>query len=149
MRQQVDFEAIRHAKARYVRGVDTNDAELVRGMLAEDCVLDYTDCFVDPSSGDDFFPAMSIIVRGRDAWRGGGLRDHGIVTVHQTFDFEIDVDGDAARSVCGMTDRLFMPEGSPDRVLVGYGHYHETWRRVEGAWRLHTLRLTRLKVETR
>ena len=48
-----------------------------------------------------------------------------------------------------MTDRLFMPPGAPSGVLVGYGHYRETWQRVAGAWLLETLRLTRLKVERR
>jgi hypothetical protein len=33
-------EAIRQIKARYFRGVDTADADLVRSILAEDCVLD-------------------------------------------------------------------------------------------------------------
>jgi hypothetical protein len=35
------IEAIKQVKARYFRGVDTGNGELVRLILAEDCVLDY------------------------------------------------------------------------------------------------------------
>jgi hypothetical protein len=31
--------------------------------------------------------------------------------------------------------------------FVGYGHYHEEYRKVEGDWRIARLRLTRLHVE--
>jgi hypothetical protein len=29
--------------------------------------------------------------------------------------------------------------------LAGYGHYHETYEKVEGAWRIKTSTLTRLR----
>ncbi len=38
------IEAIRQLKARYWRGVDLGDGELVRSVLAEDCELDYHGC---------------------------------------------------------------------------------------------------------
>ena len=31
--------------------------------------------------------------------------------------------------------------------LTGYGHYHETYRIEDGAWRIATLTLTRLKLD--
>ncbi len=34
-------EEIRQIKAKYSRGVDTADAELLRGILAEECVLEH------------------------------------------------------------------------------------------------------------
>ena len=34
------IEQIKQVKARYFRGVDSCDGELVRSLLAEDCVLD-------------------------------------------------------------------------------------------------------------
>jgi hypothetical protein len=33
-----------------------------------------------------------------------------------------------------------------DSVLHGYGHYHETYRKTAGVWRIATLHLTRLKL---
>jgi hypothetical protein len=37
-------DEITQLKARYFRGVDRNDGDLVRAVLAEDCVLDYMGC---------------------------------------------------------------------------------------------------------
>jgi hypothetical protein len=43
-----------------------------------------------------------------------------------------------------MQDLLKWPNG---RELRGYGHYHETYSRIDGAWRIQTCRLTRLRVD--
>jgi SnoaL-like domain len=142
------IEAIKQVKARYFRGVDTADGELVRGILAEDCELDYVGCFVDPASGRDFFPAMSIVVRGRASWSSNGLSAIGIVTAHEGHTCEIEVGDDGtARGIWAMTDRLFMPPGGAFARLTGFGHYHETYAKVDGAWQIKTLRISRLRVE--
>lgn len=46
-----------------------------------------------------------------------------------------------------MADIIRAPEGAPFREMRGYGHYHETYRRIDGEWRIATLRLTRLAVD--
>src|SRR4051812_50184448 len=73
---------IQQMKARYFRGVDTGDGDLVRSILAEDCVLDYRGCCTDPVSGRDFIPAMNVVLRGRDSWKSDGMSRFGIVSVH-------------------------------------------------------------------
>ena len=47
-----------------------------------------------------------------------------------------------------MTDRLFMPAGAPFSRMTGYGYYHETYEKVGGAWKIKTLRIARIRVET-
>ena len=142
------IEAIRQVKARYFRGVDTDDAELVRSILAEDCVLDYTGCFVDPKTGTDYFPQMSIVVRGRDGWPKRGLPSMGIVTVHQGHHADIAItDETNATGIWAMTDHIFMPAGAPHARITGHGHYHESYEKIGGAWQLKTLRISRLRVE--
>jgi hypothetical protein len=142
-----EIEAIRQAKAAYIRGVDEGDAALVRSILHPDCRLDYIGCFVDPTTGKDFFPAMSIVLDGRDKF-GSALVHLGIVSVHQVYNGEIELTGpDTARAVWPMTDRLFFPEGSPYAEITGYGHYRETYEKVDGAWLLKTTKVTRLRVE--
>lgn len=145
----VAIEAIRRVKATYVRGVDSGDAALVRSVLHEDCALDYVGCFVDPATGIDFFPAMSIVLRGRENF-GSALVNLGIVSVHQVYEPEIELDGDtAARGIWPMTDRLWFPAGSAYAQLTGYGHYRETYQVVDNAWKLKSTKITRLRVEGR
>ena len=38
--------------------------------------------------------------------------------------------------------------GSAIREMHGYGHYHETYERLPAGWRIKTLKLTRLRVNT-
>lgn len=138
-------EAIRQVKARYFRGVDTGDGTLVRSILAEDCVLDYTRCFVDPATGTDYFPALGIVLRGRDAWSDVGLAARGITSVHQGHTCDIELTGKAtAKAIWSMSDRLFMPAGAPFSLLQGWGHYHETYECTDGVWLLKTLKLSRI-----
>lgn len=142
------IEEIKQVKARYFRGVDTSDSELVRGILASDCVLDYRGCCTDPATRHDFLPAMNIVMRGRAEWPSQGMRDAGIVSVHQGHNCEITLTSDTTANVIwSMTDRLFMPAGAPFAVMIGYGYYHETYEKAAGAWSIKTLRIERLRVE--
>lgn len=71
-----------------------------------------------------------------------------MVSVHQGHTAEIEVTGEStASAVWSMTDRLYFPPGGKYSVMTGYGHYHETYQKVDGAWKLKTTRLTRLRVE--
>ena len=141
------IEAIRNLKAKYWRGVDLADGELVRSILAEDCVLDYRGCCTDPVTGIDHMPQMNLVMRGRSSWQTGNLEEPRLVTVHQGHQAEIEVKGDGARAIWVFTDRFFMPRGSPFARLTGYGHYHETYEHSGGVWLLKTTRITRLWVE--
>jgi hypothetical protein len=142
------IEDIKQLKARYWRGVDSGDDELVRGILAEDCVLDYMDCCTDPVTGIDHMPQMNLVMTGRDAWQTGNLDAPRLVTVHQGHQCEIEITSDrTASGVWSFSDRFFMPPGAPFERLVGYGHYHDTYKKVGSTWLLKTTRISRLRVE--
>jgi len=139
---------IKQAKASYFRGVDTSDGDLVRSILAEDCVLDYRGCCTDPKSGRDFLPAMNVVMRGAASWVSDGLARVGIVSVHQGHNCEITFTGETTANVIwSMTDRLFMPPEAPFSCMTGYGHYHETYEKTGGRWKIKTVRIVRLRVE--
>ena len=143
------IDEIKQIKARYFRGVDTGDAELVRGILADDCVLDYMGCCTDPATGRDFLPAMNIVMRGSASWSSAGLSSAGIVSAHHGHNCEITLTSDrSASAIWSMTDHLFMPTGAPFSVMTGYGYYHETYEKTGGAWKVKTLRIQRIRVET-
>lgn len=151
--QLTAIEGIRLVKARYWRGVDSHDGDLVRAILAEDCVLDYMGCCTDPASGIDHMPAMNIVMKGRNSWQTGNLEGPRIITVHQGHQHEITVTSKTeASGIWYFTDRFFMPEGSPFSRLVGYGTYHDTYEKTAeengaGGWMLKTTRIERIWVE--
>ncbi len=129
-----DWLAIANVKARYCRLLDTKDWTGFAALFAEDAVIDAT------ASGG---PRLD----GRDAavaYIRSSLEP--AVTVHHVHSPEIEIDGDGARAVWAMKDRLTWPNG---RVLDAAGHYHERYARVGGVWRIMESRLTRLFVDMR
>jgi hypothetical protein len=142
------IEQIKQVKAKYFRGVDSCDGELVRSILAEDCVLDCRGCCTDPVSGRDFIPQMNIVLRGRDNWRSNGMSRMGIVSVHQGHNVEIEFTSDTTANVTwSMTDRLWFPPGGAFALMTGYGYYHETYVKVADQWLIQTYRFSRIRVE--
>jgi SnoaL-like domain len=142
------IEAFRQLKAEYFRGVDTGDGNLVKSVLVEDCVLDYMGCCTDPTTGIDYLPAMNVALRGRDSWVSDGMSRFGIVSVHQGHNFEAEFLSDTrAKGIWSMTDRLYCSPGGDFSVMTGYGHYHETYEKVDGSWRIKTTHITRIRVE--
>jgi len=139
---------ITQLKARYFRGVDTCDGDLVRGLLAEDCELNFMGCCTDPKTGRDFIPAMNVILRGRSSWRSDGMSSLGIVSVHQGHNFELEFASDTiARGIWSMTDRLYFPSGGAISLMTGYGHYRESYEKIGTSWMLKTTHITRIRVE--
>lgn len=142
------IEEIKRVKARYFRGVDTGDGDLVRSILAEQCELDYIGCCTDPKSGLDFMPAMNVVLRGRDKWVSDAFKKAGIVSVHQGYNPDIEIlSPNSARGTWAMTDRLYMPPGAPFSAMIGYGYYHDTYMKEPSGWKLQTTRIERLRVE--
>lgn len=143
------IEEIRLVKARYWRGVDNQDDELVRSILAEDCVLDYMGCCTDPVTGTDHVPMMNKVMKDRDSWNTEILDGPQIITVHQGFQHEILVTGETeAEGIWYFSDRFFLPPGSPFTRLVGFGTYHDTYEKSADGWKLKTTRIERIWVET-
>ena len=49
-----------------------------------------------------------------------------------------------ATGIWALEDRLWWPEGSPISSMHAFGHYHETYERLDGEWYIKTMTLTRL-----
>jgi SnoaL-like domain len=126
--------ALMEAKARYCRLLDTKDWAGYADLLTEDFLLDITEGTQIP------------LLHGREA----ALRQirASLVetqTVHQVHAPEIELDGDEARVIWALQDRLIRGADRPS--ITGYGHYHERWVRRNGEWKLAALRLTRLHID--
>ncbi|MBT2341641.1 MULTISPECIES: nuclear transport factor 2 family protein [Pseudomonas] len=146
------IEDIRQAKARYVRGLDTGNPAMVRGMLADDCVLDFRKCWVDPATGVDLLPEMNFVMHGAESWSGEGFASLGArsqhTSAHHLYSSEISFKSDtAADAIWAFSARLFMPTGGRFKLLTSYGYYVETYEKVGSEWKLKTMRLDNLRAE--
>ena len=64
-------------------------------------------------------------------------------TVHQVHAPEIDItSATTARGVWALEDVVRF---GPGVNLRGYGHYHETYEKLDGQWRIKSSKLTRLR----
>jgi len=128
-----DIEAIRQLKARYCRTMDTKDWAGMRRVFADDVVMDTSESGGGVVSGADEFMVFLQKVIGD------------VVTVHHCHTPEIELTSTAtASAVWAMEDMLRWPDGSQ---LHGYGHYHETYEKRDGAWRIKSSKLTRLRTD--
>jgi hypothetical protein len=127
------FYELTRAKARYCFTLDTRDWAGFADLMTDDVVLDVSDGTGVP------------VVTGRDAaveMIRSSLTN--AKSAHQVHTPLIDLHGDEADVVWAMQDRVIWEAGPS---LSGYGHYHERWVRRGDAWKLASLRLTRLIVE--
>jgi ketosteroid isomerase-like protein len=129
-----DVLALTHAKGRYCYTLDTRDWPGFADLMTEDMELDVSD-------GNTGVP----VITGRDA-AVDMIRNSlsNARSAHQVHTPLIEVDGDEARVIWAMQDRVVWENGP---ALTGYGHYHEHWVRQDGVWKIKALRLTRLIME--
>jgi uncharacterized protein (TIGR02246 family) len=127
-----DLEAIKTLKARYFRTMDTKDWAGMRRLFTDDLVIDTSEAGGDTITGADEFLTFLVPM----------LSD--VVTVHHGHMPEIEVSGATATGIWAMEDNLRFADGSE---LRGYGHYHETYQKHDGTWRIASSKLTRLRVD--
>jgi len=131
-----DIEAIRQLKARYFRLLDTKDWAAFRGVFTPDVVVDVSADGAGVSEGVDTFLDMLVPTL------------QSVVTVHHGHMPEIELtSATTAKGIWAMEDVLRFPPETGMTELHGWGHYHETYVKTDGAWRIATLRLTRLRLD--
>lgn len=133
-----ELEAIRQLKARYCRFLDTKDVEAWRSVFSTDVVV-LLDMAVSTGGAD---PTTAPPLEGVDNFVPtvmGGLE--GVATMHHCHTPEITItSATTATGIWAMEDLLIFADG---RELRGAGHYHETYEKQDGAWRIKSLHLTR------
>jgi hypothetical protein len=134
----IAIEDIRRLKARYFRCMDTKDWDGFRDVFAADAEMD-----MRAEAGEAGLvrgaPEIAAFVRGAVDT---------VVTAHHGHMPEIDVTSPTtATGVWAMEDVLRWPPGGPIADMHGWGHYHETYVKGDGGWRIQTLTLTRLRVD--
>ena len=137
-----DKEAIRELKARYFRLMDTKDWQGWKALFTQDLVAK-TDVAVSVGGADGkTLPAT----RNVDEFVSNTRQAIDMAsTVHHGHMPEIELESPAsAHGIWAMEDIVEWPDG---RLLRGYGHYHETYRKEGGAWRIASLHLTRTRLD--
>jgi len=137
------IEAIKRLKASYFRCMDTKDWDGFAAVFAPDAVMDMSSEMRDGKTGGTGITtgnrAIAAFVRSAVDT---------VETVHHGHMPEIDLTSPTtATGIWAMEDKLRWPAGSPIRTMHGYGHYHETYEKVDGRWRIKTITLTRLRVD--
>jgi uncharacterized protein (TIGR02246 family) len=128
-----DIEAIKQLKARYFRTMDTKDWAGMRSVFTDGVVMDLTSSGGGVTAGaDDFMGFVSETLEP-------------ILTVHHGHMPEIELTSPTtATAVWAMEDMLRWPDGTE---MHGYGHYHETYEKTDGTWRIASSTLTRLRTD--
>jgi hypothetical protein len=128
----VEIEAIKRLKARYFRLLDTKQWDAWRELFSADFRAEIH----GPHPVIQFDGPEEMVAANRKL-----LSD--APTVHHGHTPEIELTGaDSARGVWAMMDIVKLGAG-----FTGYGHYHEEYRRIDGEWRITSLRLTRTHIQ--
>ncbi len=144
----VAIEEIKRLVAKRIRCMDTKNWEEYPSTHAPDMVLDSfgnLPADLKPNSAAGAGTAM-----GRDAVTAAvrKLVDP-LTTVHHAHTPEIDILSPAtARGLWAMEDRLSWQNGDKIEEAHGWGHYHETYVKIDGRLMIKSRKLTRLRVDT-
>jgi SnoaL-like domain len=133
----VDIEEIKQLKARYCRLIDT-------GRLEEWAELFTSEVrFETPSTGGERVGVGAWLEYVRGRLRGG-------VSAHHCHTPEIDITGPtSATGVWAMADVVRHVKDDGGEVTIrGSGHYLETYAKEGTEWRIASLKLSRLILET-
>jgi hypothetical protein len=141
----IALEEIKQLKARYFYTMDTKDWAGYAGTFTDDAEVDFSsqqDLTAQGETQSEMLDTESWTFTGGAAVAAWLEPVLGAVTsVHHGHDPQITLMGpDTATGIWPMTDRL----ETTDEVFLGFGHYREEYRRVDGEWLISKLVLTRL-----
>lgn len=129
----LEIESIKQLKARYCRYLDTKNWEAWRQIFTDDFLSDTSE-------------AGGMVIEGADAFVAFTRKNIGKPsqpTVHQVHAPEIEpTSATTARGVWALNDIVRL---APGLNLNAYGHYHETYEKIDRQWRIKSSKLTRLR----
>lgn len=133
------IEEIGQVKARYFRCMDTKDWDGFAAVFAPDATVDYAPD--DKTSDFKAAGAAKVVALVRSIVERA-------VTIHHGHMAEVEITSPTtAKAIFAMEDLVYWPVESPFELMHGWGHYHETYAKIENRWLIKTLVLTRLRVE--
>lgn len=135
-----DIEEIKQLKAKYIRLGDTQQWDEQVNIFTEDfeAVFDVAPRFSKDQSS-------RVEISGRDVfietWKPALV---GVTTIHQVFLPEITIiSPTAATGIWAFSDDVRLPNCH----FKGWGHYHDSYVKEDGAWKIKSSRVTRIHTE--
>jgi hypothetical protein len=130
LQELVEVEAIKKLKARYQRGVDTKDWELLGSTFSPDARSVY-------SGGKYAFDGRDAIIE----FLSNSLGTPEIQTMHHAHTPEIEITGDSTATGTWYLEDFVLSarptEASPDgTVMHGTGIYHDEYVKIDGEWKI-------------
>lgn len=145
----IAIEEIKQVKARYFRFMDTKDWVQLRSVFCDDATFDARTALSLDGKGESGRAAESNdwVYQGGDTIiefiKAAIGTSH---SMHHGHGHEVTLHSETeASGVIAMEDRVWDARRET-LTLHGGGHYHETYKKVDGAWRIHTSKITRLHV---
>jgi hypothetical protein len=138
LQELLDRELIQELKARYLRLADDQDWEAFRELLCDDARIE--------------IEILGETLEGPDALVAVNRRNlAGARTVHHGHMAELTIDSPTeAHGRWVLSDYVEWPADPATgerRGYKGYGGYEETYRKVDGAWRIASVRITHRRVD--
>jgi hypothetical protein len=137
------IEEIKALKARYFRCMDMKDWPGLQAVFASDLVADFRD---STGARDE-----TLLTHGAEPYvKNLAPILQNITTTHHGHMPEIEIISETtATGIWAMEDLLWVGEGAPVpyKTMHAFGHYHETYEKKNGEWRIKTVRLSRLRVD--
>jgi hypothetical protein len=127
----IAFYELTQAKAKYCRTLDTRDWNGLAALMTPGIEFGIGDGHSEPNmtvGREETLALLQPLVAGSR-------------TAHHVQAPEIDLREDEARVIWALQDRAVSDNGT---TVTGYGHYTERWIRLEGVWKLASLRLSHL-----
>ena len=124
MNELLEIEQIKQLKARYLRGLDTNDWDTFAGSMTEDCRGRY-------NGGKLSFDSREEIV----AFMRDNLSGDKVLTLHQGHQPEVEIiDESHARGTWYLQDLVIHLEAGIR--LYGSAIYRDVYRKINGDWKI-------------
>ncbi len=141
------IEEIKRLFARRIRAMDTKDWALYDTCHAPDATLDsFSTLPVEHRPPESIARGKATILAMIQKVVDGKVK---VTTVHHAHMPEIEITSPTtAKGIWAMEDLLWWQNGAVEEHLHGWGHYHETYEKIDGAWFIKSRVLTRLRVDS-
>lgn len=143
MQQLLELEELKTLKARYFYFLDTKQWSSWLDLFGPNATLKYDSA----ASTDETGCHTSATLTGRKQIEEGVVSGNldAARTIHHGHTPLLELlSPSTARGIWAMEDIVTTPAGS----LHGFGHYHETYEKLDGKWKFASIHLTRLRVST-